>query len=228
MIINGEKIRLAYFIPARANSERFPQKSLALLGGKPLIAHSIDYAKMDCDQDDSIYICTNDQAVEDLSKAMNVECLKRSDSVSLPNTTTIDTIQHCLKNLNIFDYLVLLQPTNPLRPKSLLREMMMSMMVNHCESAFSISKSSRKLGTIENNNFSPFNYSFGQRSQDLTQLYYENGLMYISSIKLIEKGELINQKSLPFVVDHPFGTVDIDFPHDLEWASFLLDKYGNE
>ena len=32
-------------IPARANSKRLPGKNMKVLGGKPLIQHSIDFAK---------------------------------------------------------------------------------------------------------------------------------------------------------------------------------------
>jgi N-acylneuraminate cytidylyltransferase len=64
----------------------------------------------------------------------------------------------------------------------------------------------------------------GQRSQDLEPLYFENGLLYITRASYIEKGVILAERNLPFVVDSPLATVDIDHQADLEWAEFLLNK----
>jgi len=41
----------------------------------------------------------------------------------------------------------------------------------------------------------------------------------------VKKGDLISEKSFPYVVEHPFAQVDIDLQEDLDFADFLYKKY---
>lgn len=91
-----------------------------------------------------------------------------------------------------------------------------------------VSRSKLKLGRIVANHFQPWNYHFGQRSQDLDPLYYENGLLYISSKELLLQGRITSENMYPMVVDHIFGEVDIDNREDLEYAEFIANRYKKE
>ena len=55
---------------------------------------------------------------------------------------------------------------------------------------------------IKNNKFEPFNYEFGQRSQDLDPLFYENGLLYITKANLIFEDIIISKNAFPFQINH--------------------------
>jgi CMP-N-acetylneuraminic acid synthetase len=67
----------------------------------------------------------------------------------------------------------------------------------------------------------------GQRSQDLEPLYYENGLLYITKASLILKDIVLGPNNLPYLVDHPYASVDIDTIDDLKYAEFILNQYPN-
>jgi N-acylneuraminate cytidylyltransferase len=84
------------------------------------------------------------------------------------------------------------------------------------------------LGKIVANNYIPFNYEIGQRSQDLEPLFFENGLLYISKASSIMNGAIITENSFPYVVDHVFSKVDIDTQDDLDYANYLIQKNQNE
>ena len=88
---------------------------------------------------------------------------------------------------------------------------------------FTISRNHDKLGKIVNHKFEPFNYTIGQRSQDLEPLFYENGLLYISKANLIKNDIIISENALPFEVNHTFAKVDIDTQEDFDYAVFLLN-----
>ena len=88
-----------------------------------------------------------------------------------------------------------------------------------------VSRDEHKLGKIEDGKFMPFNYKPGKRSQDLEPLYFENGLLYIAKASLIQEGILMNEKSFPMLVNHPFSKVDIDTKEDFDYAEFLYNKY---
>ena len=93
---------------------------------------------------------------------------------------------------------------------------------------FTVNRSTRKLGKIIDNKFVPWNYHFGQRSQDLDPLFYENGLLYITRKDLLLQEIIEGPTAYPFIVDHPFGEVDIDTKEDFSYAEFMLNQYINE
>ncbi|MNR37405.1 hypothetical protein D3C85_1554170 [compost metagenome] len=94
---------------------------------------------------------------------------------------------------------------------------------NH-ESLFTVSRNHQKLGKIQASKFIPFNYSIGQRSQDLEPLFFENGLLYITKVSLILDDIIISENAFPFEVNHIFAQVDIDIPDDLDYAEYLYQR----
>ena len=70
--------------------------------------------------------------------------------------------------------------------------------------------------------FQHFNYTIGQRSQDLEPLFFENGLLYISKSSLILRNIIISENAFPFEVNHIFANVDIDIQEDLDYAEYLF------
>ena len=133
--------------------------------------------------------------------------------------------QLILKGLD-FDYVILLQPTNPLRPLRLIKEAIEIVKETNIDSLMTVNRCELKLGKIINNHYHPWNYHYGQRSQDLEPLYYENGLLYISSKKLLLQGKITSDEAYPMVVHHIFGTVDIDTREDLEYAEYVANRYA--
>jgi CMP-N-acetylneuraminic acid synthetase len=75
--------------------------------------------------------------------------------------------------------------------------------------------------------FIPFNYTIGQRSQDLEPLYSENGLLYISTKEQILQGKIISENAYPYEVNHVFGKVDIDTKEDFDYAEYLLKIHNS-
>ena len=124
-----------------------------------------------------------------------------------------------------FDNVVLLQPTNPLRPKNLLKEAFNKFKQGNFDNLITVSSNRQKFGKIIDGKYVPYNYSMGQRSQDLDPLYFENGLLYIYKAELISKGMDDGPNNFPFIVDHPFSKIDIDTEEDFEYARFILNKY---
>ena len=126
------------------------------------------------------------------------------------------------------DNVILLQPTNPLRQKQLLKEAYTKYIEGDFDSLMTVSINNKKLGKINAGRFEPYNYKMGQRSQDMEPLYFENGLLYISKTNLILNDAILGSKNCPFIVNHPYASVDIDTSEDLKYAQFILDNYPNE
>jgi CMP-N-acetylneuraminic acid synthetase len=211
-------------IPARGGSKRLPSKNIQLLGEIPLLAHSILFAQQH-DFISEVYVSTDDVAIKKVALNYGAIVIDRPAALSGDFEPTVSALKHVLETINEeVENVVLLQATNPLRPEKLLKDAFKIFKQNNCESLFTVSQNHHKLGKIINNNFKPFNYEIGQRSQDLEPLFYENGLLYITKAKLIKKDIIISEKAYPFQINHIFATVDIDTKEDFEYAEYLFKK----
>lgn len=214
-------------IPARGGSKRLVNKNILPLGGVPLIVHSIRYA-----QDyniKNIFVSTDDVKIKEIAEEHGAKVIDRPIELTLDDSTTVAVLKHALEFLeDQFTDVVLLQPTNPLRPKSLLGDAYDIYVKKNLSSLFTVSRDFKKLGKIKNGNFFPFNYQFGQRSQDLEPLYYENGLLYITNRELIKRDIIFDETSYPLEVNHKFAEVDIDTSDDLEYAKYILNTYNDK
>ncbi len=210
-------------IPARGNSKRLPGKNTKFLGGIPLLAHSIKYAQQFSFIDD-IYVSTDNLEIKNVALQFGAKVIDRPTEISGDFEPTVSALKHVLESLTYeVENVILLQPTNPLRPENLLEEAFQLFLNSNADSLFTISRNHDKLGKIVNHKFEPFNYTIGQRSQDLEPLFYENGLLYISKANLIKNDIIISENALPFEVNHTFAKVDIDTQEDFDYAVFLLN-----
>ncbi|MFT4802597.1 MAG: CMP-N-acetylneuraminic acid synthetase, partial [Flavobacteriaceae bacterium] len=167
-------------IPARGGSKRLPNKNIKLLGSLPLIAHSIKFAQENGIE--KIVVSTDDDAIKKIAIDYGAEVILRPAELAIDTSPTIDALKHVIQSIpEDFDTIILLQPTNPLRPKNLLEDALKIMKEQNYDSLMSVSRNHQKFGKISKNKFVPFNYEFGQRSQDLEPLFFENGLLYITN-----------------------------------------------
>ncbi len=210
-------------IPARGGSKRIPEKNIQLFAGLPLLAHSILYAQQNETLIDEIYVSTDIVEIKKIAIQYGAKVIDRPEHLSGDLEPTITALKHVLESIDCSDVesVVLLQPTNPLRPQDLLKQAFEIYNNSNCDSLFTVSRNYQKFGKITANKYHPFNYTIGQRSQDLEPLFFENGLLYITKADLILNGIIISENVFPFEVDHIFAKVDIDTLEDLDYANFI-------
>ena len=162
---------------------------------------------------------------------MGVEILKRPDCLASDTATTFDTIKHVIEKVANYDYIILLQPTSPLRGGlhideaiELLENKKASAVISVCKMDHSplwsntIDKSLSMVGFLKDE-------VLNKRSQDLETYYRLNGAIYIC-----DTDKLLEEKSF-FIKDNIFAykmnresSVDIDEQIDFKIASLLLKK----
>lgn len=216
-------------IPARGGSKRFPRKNVQLLGGIPLIAHSILEAKKFLGLINEVYVSTDDAEIKNIALSYGAKVIDRPIQLSGDNEPTVTAMKHVLESLeNPVDWVFLLQPTNPLRPQGLISDAFQCMQNSDADSLMTVTRNHQKFGRIVNDVFVPFNYTLGQRSQDLEPLYFENGLLYIIASHLVLEEKIMGAKPFPLVVNHPFASVDIDVLEDLVHAKYLYELSNSQ
>jgi CMP-N-acetylneuraminic acid synthetase len=212
-------------IPARGGSKRLSNKNMLLLGGIPHKPQSILMAQNNKDIIDEVYVSTDDEAIKNIALEYGAYVIDRPEHLSGDLEPSITAVQHALDIVPyVVDTVVLLQATNPLRPENLFREAFERYSRGDSDSLFTVTRNHHKLGRIANNCFEPFNYTIGQRSQDLEPLFFENGLLYISGAELIREGKIISENGIPYEVNHIFANIDIDTQDDFDYAEYLYEK----
>lgn len=111
--------RVLALIPARGGSKRLPGKNLRPLGGSPLILHSLRAAQAS-PRLDRILISTDDAAIAETVRAAGGDApFLRPAHLSDDQASSVDVALHavdfCEAEGQSYEWLVLLQPTSPLR-----------------------------------------------------------------------------------------------------------------
>ncbi|MEL7144762.1 MAG: acylneuraminate cytidylyltransferase family protein [Bacteroidota bacterium] len=220
------------FIPARGGSKRLPGKNLKSFVDNPLLYYSIDYAKK-ANLFEEIVLSSDELAILSYGEQQGITPLPRPSELSGDHATTASAAQHALIETEritgqTFDFFVTLQPTNPLRSLQVLTKALTILSSGQYDSVMTVSRNHKKFGTISDNLYQAANYAPGQRSQDMKDLYFENGMLYCSMSELVRNGELFGEKVYALVTDDLFGMIDIDTQFDFEVAELLYKKFHNK
>jgi CMP-N,N'-diacetyllegionaminic acid synthase len=115
-MLNNE--RVIAVIPARGGSKTVPGKNIRPLGGKPLIAWSIEVAQQ-VNQIDRVIVSTDDAQIAAISRAHGAEVYHRPPHLATDTALVIDALKDLIQTLQTEreepGWIVLLEPTCPLR-----------------------------------------------------------------------------------------------------------------
>ena len=218
-------------IPARGGSKRLPRKNLLPLGGIPLLEYSIRFALTECPEAGPPIVSTEDGEIAACAYSLGCEVIERPDELSADTTPTGQVVRHALTWLREHDrsprFTITLQPTCPLRPRGLLASAWQAFgqRLGEVDSLVSVSPTPQKTGRIIEGNFTPL-YQPGSRSQDLANVFAENGLLYITDAERLEKtADLFGSPIHPFVMDELYLLTDIDTAEDLQRVEKLLNAW---
>lgn len=103
-------------IPARGGSKRLPGKHLLPLAGRPLLAWTIDAARESRHVDRAVF-STEDPELAAAARRLGCEVpFRRPAALATDHASSIAVVEHALGALEQrYDWVVLLQPTSPLR-----------------------------------------------------------------------------------------------------------------
>ncbi len=221
-------------VTARGGSKRLPGKNIKLLGGRPLIAWSIDIAK-DIPNICDILVTTDDECIADiaLESGAYVPWL-RPASLATDTATSVDVCIHALdwyeEQHGSVDGLLLLQPTSPFRSReTLLRGL--DYFVHHQRRTIVGVTPARThpywCYRIENETMHPFidQQEKYRRSQDLPPVYVTTGSFYlISPHNLRTERSFYCANPVPLVIHAVKEALDIDTEWDWTIANCLLSQ----
>lgn len=224
-----------FIIPARAGSKGLPGKNIKILGCKPLIAYSIEFALNVKEEQDEICVTTNDDEVFNIATNLGVPPIfKRPQELSSDTASSSDVISHVLneyKKINkTFENIVLLQPTSPFRKisdyigmKNLYleknAEMVVSVKVSKENPFFNLFKENAE-GKLERF-IADSSYT---RRQDCPSAFAYNGSIYIVNVFAFEQIKSFAFNQIYKYLMPVERSIDIDTPVDWVLAEYYLNK----
>lgn len=207
-------------IPARSGSKGLPGKNTKLFGGKELIVWSIE-AALNSTNIDTVLVSTDSPDIQKLSEMHGAYApFLRPQHLSTDQASTMDVIEHALDFVDDFKYLILLQPTSPLRTAHHIDEAFLQMQSVHAPSCVSLSlsrSSPHLMYRIDSDSLiskilpDASKYS---RRQELPDYYELNGAIYIAKIDwLKENKNFISHRTFGYIMDQD-KSYDIDTLED--------------
>jgi CMP-N,N'-diacetyllegionaminic acid synthase len=111
--------KIIAIITARGGSKGLPGKNIKPLLNKPLIGWTIEQAK-NCEYIDEIFVSTDCPQIKEVSEQFGAKIpVLRPEELASDTSSSMDVVEHVINYFEdqnqFFDYIILLEPTSPLR-----------------------------------------------------------------------------------------------------------------
>ncbi len=215
-------MRVACFIPIKANSERVPGKNFRVLNGRKLYEYVIENA-INAKVFDDIFIDTNSDEIKEYALERNLKVIEREEWLASNIANGNDLLVHHLKVEPNYDYYFQLFATSPFMSVKTIRTCV-DILVNSSEhdSIFT----ARELKGFYWMNGNPISYqpALLPRSQDLSPVIEETTALYGITKQALHRYHCrIGAKPYIFPVNH-IEAVDINNEEDLLWAEWIASQ----
>lgn len=217
-------------IPARGGSKGVPRKNIKPLAGKPLIGWTIE-AVRESSLIDRVVVSTEDLEIAEIARSLDAEVpFLRPKELATDEASGMGAVLHALQELPGFDYVVLLQPTSPLRHTSDI-DGAIGVCVHEgalsCVSVCEVKERPEHCYFRDNSGrlspVLPFKEKTVRR-QDLPPVYCLNGAIYVAKVSwLLEHKSFITKETRAWVMSRE-RSIDIDDLSDFELADYQLKK----
>lgn len=226
-------------IPARAGSERLPDKNVRRLRGHPLIAYSIASALESCIFE-AVIVSTDSESYADIARHYGAEIPGlRPAELAGSTSPDIDWVEFTLDGLRDqgrdYQCFSILRPTSPFRTAETIRrawnEFLSEDNVDSLRAVEKCSQHPGKMWTIDGRRMTPLlpQPETGQpwhsrQYADLPEIYVQNASLEIAWTRVVREGRTIAGSAImPFLTQGLEG-FDINSPMDWKEAEILIDS----
>ncbi len=231
--INEKKILVV--VPARAGSKGLPNKNILICAGKPLIAWTIEAASRSR-YVGHILVSTDSESIASVAREYGAWVpFIREPHLAEDDSSVIDVLKNSLEQAEklgvSYDYVMLLQPTSPLRATEHINkafEMFLLKSKAPYDTLVSVKTIDNKMhwlmGEKEDTGYL---YSLtgldmtNPRRQKLPKCYLPNGAIYLAKSKTFSG--FYSEQTIPYIMDEE-SSLDVDYLDDLQNAEKILNE----
>jgi CMP-N,N'-diacetyllegionaminic acid synthase len=214
-------------IPARGGSKSIPLKNIRPLGGKPLLAHTIDAAKHSRLLDRYV-VSTDHPAIAQVAYDHGAQVIDRPPELATDQAPTEGALLHVMEILAKDGYrphyVVTLEPTSPFRTAALIDRCVQAA-IEHQEvdCVMTVIESRKCYGRLDDGRFEYLFPDQPRRRQDRRPLYEESSTVYVTKASSLERDRsVLGRSRFGLIVDDPREALDINEPLDFMVAEAIL------
>jgi CMP-N,N'-diacetyllegionaminic acid synthase len=229
-------------ITARGGSKGVPRKNIRPVCGKPLIAHTIETTLQVRDRLHRLIVSTEDAEIAAVSREYGAQVpFMRPPELAVDTTPSLPVLQHAVREVEALDgirldWVLLLQPTSPLRTADDILAAMALAAAGGCDSVISVVQAPIHplfMKRIQEDQLLPFSEELtekeGTRRQDAQPpAYVRNGAIYLTRREvLMEMNSIWGRIIRPYVMPSE-RSVNVDSELDLKLAELMLGDRMNK
>lgn len=217
-------------VPARGGSKRLQGKNTLLVGGEPLILHTLRHAAAST-RISTTYVSTDDPEIAAIAESNGAEVIHRPAELAGDEASSESALLHVLddrkrRGLSDPDILVFLQCTSPIRGNGDIDAAISIFEELNADSLFSGSDNKRHIWANTENGYAPLNYDYKnrRREQDMAPQYNEDGSIYVLKPEIIRKFKNRLGGRIEVYPMGPWREFQLDTQEDLELIDWVLRK----
>ena len=218
-------------VTARGGSKGIVKKNICELGGKPLIAWTIE-AALKSEYIDRLILSSNDKEIINIAKSIGCEVpFVRPEELAQDDSSGIAPVLHAIETLSDnYEYVVLLQPTSPFRKAEDIDgciRLCIEKSANSCVSITEVDKSPHWMYHLnKDQSLDPLldSAELDLPRQDLPKVFVLNGAVYVArSAWLMMNKTFMSEETIGYQM--PISrSIDIDTGWDLMLANKLITE----
>jgi N-acylneuraminate cytidylyltransferase/CMP-N,N'-diacetyllegionaminic acid synthase len=226
-------------IPARGGSKGIPRKNIKKLGGKPLIAYTIETAiKTKCI--DRTIVSTDDPEIAEIAKNYGVEVpFLRPSYLAEDDVPVLPVVQHSVKELEKENYkpdiVVVLQPTSPFRKSEDIERAVDKLIETNADCVVTLSeveqhpyRMRRLVGDKPIPLFEVDEKVLYAQRQDFPKIYMMNGAIYACKKEPMMKQTVFYGQDIRAIVIEKISAWDIDTIIDFQIAELIVKERASK
>ncbi|RME32954.1 MAG: acylneuraminate cytidylyltransferase family protein [Gammaproteobacteria bacterium] len=219
-------------VPARGGSKGVPRKNVREVAGRPLLAYTLEAAQA-VNGLDRIVVSSEDAEILELAAALGAEPLPRPVGLAQDTTPGVAVLLDALERCPGYDYVVLLQPTSPLRAAADIEGAIarcLEMGAPLCVTVTAADKSPWWMFTEgSDGRLRPLLPGpVPSRRQEAPEVLLLNGAVYVAEVAWLQRtGDLDYTSAVPYRMPAE-RSLDIDTKEDLRLLELRLARSGTD
>ena len=223
-------------IPARGGSKRLKRKNIRVVGGKPLIAHTILATQASTILTDYL-VSSEDEEILEVAREFDAPVpFVRPDELATDTVRNIDVMIHAVHFMEHqtgqrYDIIVLLQPTAPIRSAAHIDEAIEKLWASDADTLASVKGPFKKrdpnLKRIDTDGvLEP--YCDRATGKDWEPFYIYNASIYaMRRDYLINEQKMVSNRQVPLLMDD-LHSIDVDTELDAIYADTVLKHISDQ
>ncbi len=219
---------LLIVVPARGGSKGLPGKNLVMIEGRSLLRWTADAVRAARMKGATFILSTDDEAIAKSGRTAGIEVpFLRPEHLATDTAGSVEVMRHALEWARQErgvdpSILMLLQPTSPFRPPSILEKAVRTIREDPVDAVIGVKRIDRTLATLFHEDDAGFLVPAGDparretRRQDVRGLLTPNGSLYaVRTTAFLDEGSFFVRRTRAIEMGF-IESLDLDDPRDLD------------